>query len=143
MIRRYSQQRKRKQWAIKVEPGELPSISRGVLVTSVNPVWPGIANSRCIERPSALIPGINRTQHLAMITSPDVYDYYDVWKWGNRLTLGLNGAQNTNYMKKVSSKSYLELNSLQNSHWTHMYISPFPPLRVELGGSKDGHVWIL
>ncbi len=36
----------------------------------------------------------------AMMTSPDVYDYYGVGKWGNRLTLGLNVAENTNYMKK-------------------------------------------
>ncbi len=32
---------------------------------------------------------------------------YDVWKWSNRLTLGLNVAENTNYMKKI-----LELNSI-------------------------------
>ncbi len=55
--------------------------------------------SRCIERPGVLTLGINRTQP-AMMTSPDVYDYYGVWKWGNRLTLGLNAAENTNYMKK-------------------------------------------
>ncbi len=36
----------------------------------------------------------------AMMTSSDVYDYYDVWKWRNRLTLGLSVAENTNYMKK-------------------------------------------
>ncbi len=36
----------------------------------------------------------------ATMTSPDVYDNYDVWKWGNRLILGLNAAENTNYMKK-------------------------------------------
>ncbi len=54
---------------------------------------------RCIEKLGALIPGINRTQHTTM-TPPDVYDYYDVWKWGNRLTSGLNAAENTNYMKK-------------------------------------------
>ncbi len=45
-------------------------------------------HTRCIERPSALIQGINRIQP-AMTASPDVYDYYDVWKWRNRLTLGL------------------------------------------------------
>ncbi len=50
------------------------------------------------------------------MTSPDVYDYYDVWKWGNRLTLELNSAENKNYEKKVSSKSCLELNYLQKSH---------------------------
>ncbi len=43
--------------------------------------------------------GINRMQP-ATIMSPDVYDYYDVWKWGNRFTLGFNAAKNTNYMKK-------------------------------------------
>ncbi len=58
------------------------------------------------------------------MTSPDVYDYYDVWKLGNRLILGLNAAENTNYMKKVSSNSCLELNFLRRSHWAHMYISP-------------------
>ncbi len=52
-----------------------------------------------IERPGALIQCINRTQP-AMMMSPDVYDYYDIWKWRNRLTLGLNVAENTNYMKK-------------------------------------------
>ncbi len=56
-------------------------------------------NPRCIERPGALIQGINKTQ-LAMMSSPGVYDYYDVQKWRNRLTLGLNVAKNTNYMKK-------------------------------------------
>ncbi len=56
-------------------------------------------HTRCIERPGALIQGINRMQP-AMMTSPDVYDYYDVWKWRNRLTLWLNVAENTNYMKK-------------------------------------------
>ncbi len=41
--------------------------------------------ARCIERPGALIQGINRMQP-AMMTSPDVHDYnYDVWKWRNRL----------------------------------------------------------
>ncbi len=54
---------------------------------------------RCIERPGALSQDINKTQS-AMMTLPDVYDYYDVWKWRNRLTLGLNVAENTNYMKK-------------------------------------------
>ncbi len=55
--------------------------------------------SRRIERPGVLIQGIKRTQPV-MITSADVYDYYDVWKWRNRLTLGLNVAENTNYRKK-------------------------------------------
>ncbi len=55
--------------------------------------------TRCIERQGALIQGINRTQPV-MMTSLDVYDYYDVWKWRNRLILGLNVAENTNYMKK-------------------------------------------
>ncbi len=59
----------------------------------------GSANTRYIERPGALIQSINRMQP-AMMMSPDVYDYYDVWKWRNRLTLGLNVAENTNYMKK-------------------------------------------
>ncbi len=54
---------------------------------------------RCIERPGALIQGINRTQP-AMMTSSDVNDYYDEWKWRNRLTSGLNVAENANYMKK-------------------------------------------
>ncbi len=50
------------------------------------------------ERPGALITSINRTQS-TMVMSPDVYDYYDVRKWGNRLTLGLNAAENTDHMK--------------------------------------------
>ncbi len=37
--------------------------------------------------------------------------YYNVWKCENRLTLELNAAENTDYMKKISSKSCLELNS--------------------------------
>ncbi len=37
--------------------------------------------------------------HATMI-SPDVYDYNEVWKQGIRLTLGLNAAENTDYMKK-------------------------------------------
>ncbi len=73
------------------------------------------STSRCIQ-------GINRTQP-AMMTSPDVYDYYDVWKWRNRLTLGLDVAENTNYMKEVLNKSCLELNSLQRSQLAHMSIS--------------------
>ncbi len=79
-------------------------------------------DSRCIE-PGALISGINRTQ-LATMTSPDVYNYYGIWKWGNQLTLRLNFAKNTNYMKKVLSKSCLELNSLQRSQLAHKSISP-------------------
>ncbi len=59
----------------------------------------GTVVSRCIERPGALIQGINRMQP-AMMMSPNVYDYYDVWKWRNILTLWLNIAENTNYMKK-------------------------------------------
>ncbi len=84
------------------------------------------------ERPGALIQGINRTQPATM-TSPDGYDYYDVWKWRNRLTLRLNVVENTNYMKKVLNKSCLELNSLQKSQLAHMSISS----QVEIGGSKD------
>ncbi len=37
----------------------------------------GCVPPRCIERPGVLIPGINRMQPATM-TSPDVYDYYDV-----------------------------------------------------------------
>ncbi len=37
----------------------------------------GMCIPRCIERLGALIPGINRMQPATM-TSPDVYDYYDV-----------------------------------------------------------------
>ncbi len=58
------------------------------------------------------------------MTSPDVCDYYSIEKLGNRLTLVLNTAKNTNYMKKVSNKSCLDLNFLQNSHWAHVYINP-------------------
>ncbi len=36
---------------------------------------------RCIERTDVLIPGINRMQ-LATITSPDVYDYYIMYRNG-------------------------------------------------------------
>ncbi len=56
-------------------------------------------NPRCIERPDALIPGINRMQP-AMIMSLDVCDYYNVWKERNRLTLELSAAENTDCMKK-------------------------------------------
>ncbi len=38
--------------------------------------------------------------------------YYNVWKCKNRLTLGLIAAENIDYMKKISSKSCLDLNSL-------------------------------
>ncbi len=55
--------------------------------------------AKCIERLGAFIQNINRTQP-AMMRSPDGYDYYDVWKWRNRLTLRLNVAENKNYMKK-------------------------------------------
>ncbi len=59
---------------------------------------------RCIERPGVLIPGTNRTQPSTM-TSPDVYDYYDVWKWGNRLTLGLNAAVNIKFYRNCRISS--------------------------------------
>ncbi len=36
--------------------------------------------------------------------------YYNVLKWENRLTLGLNTAKNTNYMKKK-----LEIKIVENS----------------------------
>ncbi len=43
----------------------------------------------------------------------------------NDWELGLNELKNTDYMEKSSSKSYLELNSLQKSQWTHVSISPW------------------
>ncbi len=56
--------------------------------------------------------------------SPDVYDYYDVRKWRNRLILGVNVAENKNYTKKVLNKSCFELNSLQKNQLAHMSIPP-------------------
>ncbi len=103
-----------------------------VLSQSTPPVPHYGVQSRCIERPGALIQGINRKQP-AMMTSPDVYDCYDVWKLRNRLTLGLNVAENTNYMKNVLKESCLELNSLQKSLSAHLSISPQSGDR----GSKD------
>ncbi len=46
--------------------------------------------------------------------------------------------------KKTSSKSCLEINSLQKSQWVHMSIPP-PPWEgeEELEGSKDLHVSII
>ncbi len=62
----------------------------------------------------------------AMMTSPYVYDYYDVWKWRKRLTLGLIVPENTNYMKKVSSKSCLFRIKFftKESLGTHVYLTP-------------------
>ncbi len=46
-------------------------------------------------------------------------------------TLGLNDAENTDYMKKkVSNKSCSELNFLQKSQWAHMSISSGSGTRV-------------
>ncbi len=63
--------------------------------------------------------------------------YYYVQKQQIIFTLRLNAAKNTNFIKKASSKSCLELNSLQKNHGCTCL---FPP-GVKLGGSKDWHVW--
>ncbi len=67
--------------------------------------------------------------------------YYNLQKRQIIFTLGLNAAKNTDCMKKASSKSCLELNSLQKSHWLHMSISSWSRARwlkryynVEKGG---------
>ncbi len=52
-----------------------------------------------------------------------LYLKYNVLKRENRLSLGLNVAKNTNYMKEAWSKSCWEFNSLQKSKWTHVSIS--------------------
>ncbi len=53
--------------------------------------------------------------------------YYNIWKNESRLTSGLNAAENTDYMKKISNKSCLELNSLQKSHQARIYLPPTTP----------------
>ncbi len=70
--------------------------------------------------------------------------WYEVVWWAfimellSRFTLELNAAKITDYNKKdASNKSCSELNFLQKSQWARMSISP----GVELGSSKDCHVW--
>ncbi len=55
--------------------------------------------------------------------------YYNVPKRQIIFTLGLNAAKNTDIMKEASSKSSLELNCLQKSHWLHMCISSWSRAR--------------
>ncbi len=62
--------------------------------------------------------------------------YYNVQKRQIIFTLGLNAVKNTDFMKKSSSKSCLELNSLQKVMGCICLFSP----GVELGGSKDWQV---
>ncbi len=65
--------------------------------------------------------------------------YYNVQKRQITFTLGLNTVKNTAYMEKASSKSCIELNSLQKSQWAQMSTS----LGVELGAPKTGMFEIL
>ncbi len=49
--------------------------------------------------------------------------YYNVLKWENRFTLGLNTTKNTDYIKNPSNKSCLELNFPEKTQWMHMSVS--------------------
>ncbi len=49
--------------------------------------------------------------------------YYNVQQRQIIFTLGSNAAKNTEFIKKASSKSCLELNSLQKIYWLCMSIS--------------------
>ncbi len=62
--------------------------------------------------------------------------YYIVPKRENRLILGLNAAENTDYMKKISNESCWDFLFLEKTRWVHMSISP----QSEVGGLKDWHV---
>ncbi len=46
--------------------------------------------------------------------------YYDVLKWENRLTLGINTAKSTDYMKKASNKSCWEFNCQFFTHFRYI-----------------------
>ncbi len=59
------------------------------------------------------------------------FKYYYALKLEIKFTLGLNPAEITDYMKKVSSKSCSKLNFLQKSQWGHMSISPRSGAMVE------------
>ncbi len=55
--------------------------------------------------------------------------YYNVQKRQIIFTLGLNAAKNTDFIKKVSRKSCLEINSLQKSNRLHVTISSWSRAR--------------
>ncbi len=95
-------------------------MKKNIICPRLGSLW-----ARCIEIPGALIPDINR-MHPAMMMSPDVCDCYNVWKGGNRLTLGLSAAKNTNYMKKISNQSCSDFHFLEKTQWAHMSIFPRP-----------------
>ncbi len=53
--------------------------------------------------------------------------YYKVLEWEIRFTLGLNTAENTDYIKNCSA-----FNFLQKSQWAHMSISPGMELGLQI-----------
>ncbi len=69
---------------------------------------------------------------------PSLQNYYEQ-KRGSRFSLGLDAAKNTHCIKKKINKSCSKLNFVQKSPRVHMSTSP----PVELGGSKDSHLWKL
>ncbi len=63
--------------------------------------------------------------------------YYNVLKQENRLTLGLNTAKNTGFMKTILEVKVVENSISYKKVSRRMYL--FPP-GVELGGLKDSKV---
>ncbi len=51
--------------------------------------------------------------------------YYNIWKWEKRLNLGWRLPQILTICKKVSNKSFWDLNYLQKTQWAHMSIFPW------------------
>ncbi len=60
----------------------------------------------------------------------------DVWKWGNRLTLGFSAAENTNYMKK---RFKYKLFRIKFPTSAYVYLSVLH--RIEIRGSEDWYGW--
>ncbi len=58
-----------------------------------------ICNTKVCRKTRCAHFGYKQMQRATMM-SPGVYNYNDVWKWGNRLTLVFNVIKNTDYMKK-------------------------------------------
>ncbi len=86
--------------------------------------------------------------HMSISTSPSVelgsskdchlLKYYNVQKWGSRLTLRLDTIENTHYIQNASNKSCWALNSVQKSQRAHICLSP---PGVVLGAPKIAIFW--
>ncbi len=93
------------------------------------------------RKTGALILEINRTQPATM-ASPDTYVYFNEWNRGNRLTLGLNTAENTDYMKKKFQIKVVEISiSSKKTQCERMSIFYHPWGGAELRGSKNWY-WL-